>query len=146
METVCSSKSYSHSRLNILRYVSQDILFAVQNEILSLAYRSKIAFYLCISFDLCFLHLKLCVLSIGFLDRLCGVVVRVPGYRSRDPVSIPNTARFSEKQWVWNGVHWASWVQLRSYLKEKVATPVWKSENTAVGIRHADHLAPSIRK
>jgi hypothetical protein len=24
--------------------------------------------------------------------------------------------------------------------------PVWKSENTAVGILHADHLAPSIRK
>jgi hypothetical protein len=23
---------------------------------------------------------------------------------------------------------------------------VWKSENTAVGIRHADHVAPSIRK
>jgi hypothetical protein len=31
-------------------------------------------------------------------------------------------------------------------LKEKVAAPVYKSENTAVGIRHADHVAPSIRK
>jgi hypothetical protein len=28
----------------------------------------------------------------------------------------------------------------------KVAAPVWKPENTAVGIRHADHVAPSIRK
>jgi hypothetical protein len=28
----------------------------------------------------------------------------------------------------------------------KVAAPVWKIENTAVGIRHADHMAPSIRK
>jgi hypothetical protein len=28
----------------------------------------------------------------------------------------------------------------------KVATPVWKTENTAVGIRHSDHVAPSIRK
>jgi hypothetical protein len=50
---------------------------------------------------------------------LCGLVVRVPGYRSRGPGSIPGTARFSEWQWVWNGVHSASWVQLRSYLKEK---------------------------
>jgi hypothetical protein len=37
-------------------------------------------------------------------------------------------------------------VQLRSYLEAIVAAPVWKSENTAVGIRHADHVAPSIRK
>jgi hypothetical protein len=56
----------------------------------------------------------------------------VPGYRSRGPGSIPGTIRFSEKSWFWNGVHSASWVQLRSYLKEKVA----------VGIRRADHVAP----
>jgi hypothetical protein len=31
-------------------------------------------------------------------------------------------------------------------LDRKVAAPVWKAENTAVGIRHADHVAPSIRK
>jgi hypothetical protein len=31
-------------------------------------------------------------------------------------------------------------------LDTKVAAPVWKTENTAVGIRHADHVAPSIRK
>jgi hypothetical protein len=30
-------------------------------------------------------------------DRLCGLVVRVPGYRSRRPGSIPCAARFSEK-------------------------------------------------
>jgi hypothetical protein len=28
----------------------------------------------------------------------------------------------------------------------KVAAPVYKTENTAVGIRHADHVAPYIRK
>jgi hypothetical protein len=28
----------------------------------------------------------------------------------------------------------------------KVAAPVKKTDNTAVGIRHADHVAPSIRK
>jgi hypothetical protein len=31
-------------------------------------------------------------------------------------------------------------------LDRKVMAPVYKSENTAVGIRHADHVAPSIRK
>jgi hypothetical protein len=27
-------------------------------------------------------------------------------------------------------------------LDRKVAAPVWKTENTAVGIRHAEHVAP----
>jgi hypothetical protein len=31
------------------------------------------------------------------LDRLCGLVVRVPNYRSRGPGSIPGTTRYSEK-------------------------------------------------
>jgi hypothetical protein len=31
-------------------------------------------------------------------------------------------------------------------LDRKVAAPVSKTENTAVGIRHADHVAPSILK
>jgi hypothetical protein len=31
-------------------------------------------------------------------------------------------------------------------LDRKVAAPVYKTENTAVEIRHADHVAPSIRK
>jgi hypothetical protein len=52
----------------------------------------------------------------GTYDRLCDLVVRGPG-------SIPGTTRFSEKYWVWNVVHSASWVQLRSYLEEKVAAP-----------------------
>jgi hypothetical protein len=30
-------------------------------------------------------------------DGLCGLVVRVPGYRSRGPGSIPGATRFSEK-------------------------------------------------
>jgi hypothetical protein len=42
------------------------------------------------------------------VDRLCGLEVRVPGYRSIGPGSIPGATRFSEKQWVWNGVHSAS--------------------------------------
>jgi hypothetical protein len=31
-------------------------------------------------------------------------------------------------------------------LDRKVAAPVQKTENTAVGIHHADHVAPSIHK
>jgi hypothetical protein len=53
------------------------------------------------------------------VDSPCGLVDRVPGYRSRGPGSIPGPTRFSGKCWVWNGVHSVSWVQLRSYLKEK---------------------------
>jgi hypothetical protein len=41
-------------------------------------------------------------------DRFCGLVVRVSGYRSRGPGSIPGASIFSEKQRVWNGVHSAS--------------------------------------
>jgi hypothetical protein len=60
--------------------------------------------------------------------------------------SIPGASRFSEKQWVWNGVHSASWGQLRSCLEEIVAAPVKKTETTTGGIRCADHATPSIRK
>jgi hypothetical protein len=31
------------------------------------------------------------------MDRLCGLVVTVPGYKSRGPGSIPGATRFSEK-------------------------------------------------
>jgi hypothetical protein len=30
-------------------------------------------------------------------ERLCGLVARVPGYRSRGPGSVPGATRFSEK-------------------------------------------------
>jgi hypothetical protein len=59
-----------------------------------------------------------------YYDRLCGLVTRVSGYRSRGPGSIPGATRLSEKQWVWTGIHPASWIQLRSSLKKKVAAPV----------------------
>jgi hypothetical protein len=32
-----------------------------------------------------------------YVERLCSLVVRVPGYKSRDPGSIPDATRFSEK-------------------------------------------------
>jgi hypothetical protein len=61
------------------------------------------------------------------LDSTCITVVRVPGYISRGPGSIP---------WATRGATW----------KKKVVAPVQKVENTAVGIRHANHVAASIRK
>jgi hypothetical protein len=76
----------------------------------------------------------------------CGSVARIPGYKSRGPNSIPGATRFSEKWCVWNGVHWASSVQLRRNLEENVAAPVYKSEVTAVRVCHAGHMAPSFRK
>jgi hypothetical protein len=43
---------------------------------------------------------------------------------ARGPGSITGATRFYEKKWVWNGVHSASLVQLRSYFNKKVAVPV----------------------
>jgi hypothetical protein len=40
-----------------------------------------------------------------FWDRLYALVIRVSGYRSKCPGSIPGGTRFSEKYWVWNGIH-----------------------------------------
>jgi hypothetical protein len=73
-------------------------------------------------------------------------VVTVPGYRSRGPGSIPRASIFYEKKWVCNGVHSASWVQLRSYLEGIVAALVLKPEIMTVGMRCADHETPSVCK
>ena len=56
--------------------------------------------------------------------------------------SIPGATRFSEQQWVWNGVHSASRSQLRSYLNKKQRLRSRKQRLTAVGIRCADHVTP----
>jgi hypothetical protein len=69
------------------------------------------------------LVILLWVLFHNILGCFFGLVVRVPGYRSRGLGSILGTAGLSEKQFFWNGVHSASWVQLRSYLEEIVAAP-----------------------
>jgi hypothetical protein len=37
-------------------------------------------------------------------------------------------------------------VQLRCYLEEEVVAPVLKTENTAIEIRHAEHVSPSMLK
>jgi hypothetical protein len=71
-------------------------------------------------------------------------VVKVLGYRSGGPGSIPGTIR---KKVV--GLQRGP-LSLVSTTEEqhdrKVAAPVYKTEITAVGIRHADHVTPSIRK
>jgi hypothetical protein len=69
-------------------------------------------------------------------------VVRVLGYRSGGPCSIPGTTR---KKVVGLERGPLSLVRTTEELR-KVADPVYKTENTAVGIRHTDHVAPSIRK
>jgi hypothetical protein len=81
------------------------------------------------------------------IDRLCGLVVRVPGYRSKDP-------EFDSRpyQIVWEVVGLKrsprSLVRITEELRE------WKNSGfgsrkstlTAMGIRCADHATHSIRK
>jgi hypothetical protein len=73
-----------------------------------------------------------CTLFANYPDRIRSQLIRLLGYRSRGPGSIPGATRFSEKL-VWNEVHSASWVQLRSYLEEKVEASVYKTEIPDVG-------------
>jgi hypothetical protein len=80
------------------------------------------------------------MLSGHFVDRLCGLVVRVLGYRSGGPGSIPGTTR---KKVVGLEQGPLSLVNTtEELLDRKVAAPVQKIENTAVGIRHADQVVP----
>jgi hypothetical protein len=61
-------------------------------------------------------------------DRLCGLVVRVSGYRYRGLGFDPRRYQIF---WVVVGLEWvhsASWGQLRSYLNKNVAAPVQKTE------------------
>jgi hypothetical protein len=73
-------------------------------------------------------------------------VVRGPGYRSRGPGSIPGATRISEKVVGLERGSLSLVSTSEEVLERKVAAPVKKTENTAVGIRHADHVAPSVRK
>jgi hypothetical protein len=78
-------------------------------------------------------------------DRLCGLVVRVLRYRSGGPGSIPGTTRKKRVVGLERGP--LSLVSTTEELLDRnVAAPVYKTENTAVGIHHAEHVAPSIRK
>jgi hypothetical protein len=48
----------------------------------------------CFKYIYIYIYIYVCVC----VDRLCGLVVRVLGYRSGGPGSIPGTTRFSEKK------------------------------------------------
>jgi hypothetical protein len=52
-------------------------------------------------------------------DRLCGLVVRVLGYRSRGPGSIPGTTRKKKSNGSGTGSTQPREYKLRSYLIEK---------------------------
>jgi hypothetical protein len=65
---------------------------------------------------------------LSFGDHLSGLVVRLPGCRPRDPGFDQGAARFSEYQWVWNGVHSALVRINEELLERKVAAPVYKTE------------------
>jgi hypothetical protein len=71
-------------------------------------------------------------------------VVRVLDYRSGGPGNISGTTRKIElglQQGPFSLVN-----TTEELLDRKVAAPVQKTKIIAVGIRHADHVAPSIRK
>jgi hypothetical protein len=76
-------------------------------------------------------------------DRLCGLVVRVLGYRSGGPGSIPGTNKKKVVGLERGPLSLVSTTE--ELLDRKIAAPVQKTESTSVGIRHADHVAPSIR-
>jgi hypothetical protein len=66
-------------------------------------------------------------------------VVRVLGYRSIGPGSIPVTAKKKVVGLERGPLSLVSTTE--ELLDRKVAAPVYKTENTAVGIRHADYMA-----
>jgi hypothetical protein len=81
---------------------------------------------------------------------LC-LVDRVFGYRSGGPGSIPGTTRFSggeKKRKTVAGLERGSLslVSTTEELLDRKVAAVYKTENMAIGIRHADHVSPSIRK
>jgi hypothetical protein len=71
-------------------------------------------------------------------------VVRVFGYRSGGPGSIPGTTRKKVVGLERGPLSLVSTTE--ELLDRKVAAPVYEIENTAVGIRHTDRVAPSNRK
>jgi hypothetical protein len=63
-----------------------------------------------------------------------GLVIKVPGYGFIGPGFDSRRYQIFWEVVGLEGGRSVSWVQLRSYLKVKVAAPVWKAKNTSVGI------------
>jgi hypothetical protein len=89
-----------------------------------------------------FLNPILFAICTSTFDRLCGLVARVLGYRSGGPGSIPGTTEKKVVRLEQGPVNLVSTTE--ELLDRKVAAPVYKIENTAVGIRHAENVAPFI--
>jgi hypothetical protein len=81
---------------------------------------------------------------VAIIDPLCGLVVEFlatdPEARVRIPVLRNKKVVGLER----GPLRFVSTTE--ELLDRKVAAPVYKTENTAVGIRHADHVALSNRK
>jgi hypothetical protein len=71
------------------------------------------------------------------VDHLCGLVVRVPGYRSRGQDSIPDAAVVGLERGPLSLVS-----TIEELLEEKSSGSDLETKNTAVGTRRADHETP----
>jgi hypothetical protein len=77
---------------------------------------------------------------LNLIDCFCGLVVRVLGYRSGGPGSIPGTSRKKKVVGLERGP--LSLVSTtEELLDRKVVAPVYNTGNTAVGFRQADLVA-----
>jgi hypothetical protein len=85
------------------------------------------------------------VFHCSFADCFCGLVVRVPVYRSRG-------SGFDSRRYQ---IFWVVGLErdplslvstIEELLKRKSSGFSLKTENTAIGIRHTDHVVPFIRK
>jgi hypothetical protein len=81
----------------------------------------------------------LCLLWGTIWIYICYVEESRPPLWSSGQSSLLQIQRSGFNSWVWNWVHSALWVQLRSYLEEKIVTPGLEIGITAVGIHHADY-------
>jgi hypothetical protein len=71
------------------------------------------------------LYNRIFVKQFTTFDRLCGLVVKeLLAADAEVPSSIAGATRFSEYQWVWNGVHIALLRVNEELLERKVAAPV----------------------
>jgi hypothetical protein len=86
---------------------------------------------------ICFCHCQVIQLCFETWDLLCALVVRVPGHRSRGPGPILGLERGPLSL----EYNWGATILGRKSSGSSLERPEYGSK-----IRHADHVAPSIRK